>query len=312
MTNDAAEDRSKSRTGPSTVPPYTAKCKGVFPSLSWTELFLITEAVVNFQENKNISKNMLHNDDNLDLVDFGFSKVTFEQKRALVRDVFSNVASKYDIMNDLMSLGIHRWWKDEFVRQIPNLQSHILDVASGTGDIAFRIKKQAKEHNKVVSITLCDINTDMLTLAHDRAINNNILQGLSYVTSDAEKLPFPDDSFDYYTIAFGIRNIPNINNALKEAYRVLKPMGKFLCLEFSKVEKEWLKPIYEFYSFNIIPKIGKIIARNESAYQYLVESIAQFPDQDSFSIMLKDVGFDKVSYKNLTCGITAIHSAYKL
>ncbi len=245
-------------------------------------------------------------------INFGFSKVSFEQKRKLVEEVFSGVANKYDIMNDLMSFGIHRWWKDQFVRQIPNLQSHILDMASGTGDIAFRIRKSADLRQNTPHITLCDINPNMLNLAKNRAIDNNILTGMEYVTSDAEKLPFADNSFDYYTISFGIRNVPRISNALQEAYRVLKPMGKFLCLEFSTLENEYLQQIYKFYSFNIIPKIGKIVAGTESAYQYLVESISNFPDQDHFSVMLKDAGFSKVGYKNLTFGITAIHSAYKL
>lgn len=255
---------------------------------------------------------MPNNDNNSQQVDFGFSKVTFERKRELIQDLFSKVANKYDVMNDLMSLGLHRLWKDELVRQIANLQSQILDVASGTGDVAFRLKKRAALRGSICHITLCDINPDMLRIARERAINSNILQGLEYVTSSAEQLPFPDNSFEYYTISFGIRNVANINQALKEAYRVLKPMGKFLCLEFSKVENEWLKPIYEFYSFNIIPKIGKMIADNESAYRYLVESISNFPDQDKFSVMIKDAGFSKVSYKNLTGSITAIHSGYKL
>ncbi|CAF3066539.1 unnamed protein product [Rotaria sp. Silwood2] len=211
-----------------------------------------------------------------------------------------------------MSLGLHRLWKDELVRQIANLQANILDVASGTGDIAFRIKKRADLRGNTCHITLCDINPAMLKIAREKAVNSNILQGLEYVAHNAEQLPFPDNSFEYYTISFGIRNVPNIKQALKEAYRVLKPMGKFLCLEFSKVENEWFKPIYEFYSFNIIPKIGKVIADNESAYRYLVESISNFPEQDKFSVMLKDAGFSRVEYKNLTCGITAIHSGYKL
>lgn len=255
---------------------------------------------------------MPNNDNNSQQVDFGFSKVTFARKRELIQELFSDVANKYDLMNDLMSLGLHRLWKDELVRQIANLQSQILDVATGTGDIAFRVKKRADLRGSICHITLCDINHDMLRIARERAINSNILQGLEYVTSNAEQLPFPDNSFEYYTISFGIRNVTNINQALKEAYRVLKPMGKFLCLEFSKVENEWLKPIYEFYSFNIIPKIGKMIADNESAYRYLVESINNFPDQDKFSVMMKDAGFSKVNYKNLTGSITAIHSGYKL
>lgn len=250
--------------------------------------------------------------DSHEKINFGFSKVTFEQKRNLVRDIFSNVASKYDLMNDLMSLGVHRLWKDEFVRKITNLNSNILDVASGTGDIAFRIMRLAKLQNMAPKLTLCDINQDMLTIARNRAIDNNILTGPEYICADAEKLPFADNIFDYYTIAFGIRNIPKIDQALKEAYRVLKPNGRFLCLEFSKIEHDCLSKIYDFYSFNIIPKIGKIIADNEAAYQYLVESINLFPDQDSFGVMLKDAGFSNVNYKNLTFGVTAIHTGDKL
>lgn len=255
---------------------------------------------------------MQNNHDDSDKINFGFSKVTTKQKRDLVNDVFSSVADKYDLMNDFMSLGVHRIWKDNFVRQIPNLKSSILDVASGSGDIAFRIVKRAQMQNIVPEITLCDINQDMLNVARNRAIDSNLLQGLQYVCADAEKLPFPDNSFDYYTIAFGIRNVPRIDVALKEAHRVLKPMGKFLCLEFSKVENNYLQKLYDFYSFNVIPKIGKMVASNESAYQYLVESINLFPNQDSFAVMLKDAGFARVNYQNLTFGITAIHSAYKL
>ncbi|HJD57576.1 bifunctional demethylmenaquinone methyltransferase/2-methoxy-6-polyprenyl-1,4-benzoquinol methylase UbiE [Candidatus Tisiphia endosymbiont of Ptychoptera albimana] len=254
---------------------------------------------------------MDNNNDFPSQVNFGFSKVSFEQKRDMVRDIFSSVANEYDVMNDLMSLGIHRLWKDQFVRQIPNLASNILDVASGTGDIAFRIIKRAKEQNILPQVTLCDINLDMLTIARNKAVDSNILHGLEYVVADAEKLPFPDNSFDCYTIAFGIRNVSKIDNALKEAYRVLKPKGKFLCLEFSKMQYEGLKQLYQFYSFNIIPKIGKIVANNEAAYQYLVESISLFPDQENFAIMLKDAGFNDVSYKNLHLGIAAIHSGYK-
>lgn len=242
---------------------------------------------------------------------FGFEKVSYANKKNLVQDIFSSVADKYDLMNDLMSLGVHRIWKDEFVRKIPNLQSNILDVASGTGDIAFRIMKRAKMLGMLPSITLSDINQDMLQVARSRAIDNNLLQGLTYICADAEKLPFADNSFDYYTIAFGIRNVPRIEAALQEAYRVLKPMGKFLCLEFSKIEYEFLKPLYDFYSFNIIPKIGQIVTDNKAAYQYLVESINLFPQQEVFKNMILEAGFNRVEYKNLTFGAAAIHSGYK-
>lgn len=242
---------------------------------------------------------------------FGFERVSFEQKKTLVNKVFSSVADKYDLMNDLMSFGLHRLWKDEFIKQISNLDSAILDVASGTGDIAFKIKERAKLYNKHPEITLCDINQEMLRIALNKAIDNNLLEGLNYVSGNAENLPFPDNSFDYYTIGFGIRNVAKIENALKSAFRVLKPGGRFLCLEFSKVSSDRLKSLYNFYSFNIIPKIGQIIAGKHGAYQYLAESINLFPDQESFATMIKEAGFNNVSYQNLTFGVCAIHSAYK-
>lgn len=250
--------------------------------------------------------------DNSGQTNFGFEKVTFDKKKFLVNDIFSNVANKYDLMNDLMSFGVHRLWKDKFSLQIPNLNSHILDVASGTGDIAFRIIKRAQIQNKNLHITLCDINQEMLNVAANKAIDKNLLHGLNYVCADAENLPFPDNSFDYYTIAFGIRNVVRIENALKEAFRVLKPSGKFLCLEFSKVQPRSFKKFYDLYSFNIIPKLGQLVANNETAYQYLIESISLFPDQETFKILIQNTGFSKVGYENLTFGIAAIHSAYKL
>lgn len=255
---------------------------------------------------------MLNMDNNPEKINFGFAKVDFDQKKNLVKEVFSNVANKYDLMNDLMSLGIHRLWKDHFIKQIPNLSSNILDVASGSGDIAFRIMERGRGRNITPNITLCDINQEMLEVARNKAIDSNILTGLDYIIADAENLPFEDNSFDYYTIAFGIRNVSDISKVLQEACRVLKPMGKFLCLEFSKVEHHLLRKLYDFYSFNIIPKIGKAVADNESAYQYLVESIKLFPDQDNFLIMLKDAGFSMASYENLTGGVVAVHSGYKL
>lgn len=244
---------------------------------------------------------------------FGFKKVNFDDKQNLVNDVFSQVADKYDLMNDLMSLGIHRLWKNEFIRHIPNLNSKILDVASGSGDIALRIAKKAKlRANNRFFINLCDINEEMLEQAKKRAIDLNLFKNLDFTVASAESLPFPNDSFDYYTIAFGIRNVPNIKKALKEAYRVLKPMGKFLCLEFSKLDDNLFKNFYEFYSFNIIPKIGQIVTNNKEAYEYLVESINLFSSQEDFKMMILDAGFEEAKYTNLTGKIVAIHSAYKL
>lgn len=243
---------------------------------------------------------------------FGFKKIEANEKQSLVNSVFSNVADKYDLMNDLMSFGMHHLWKDEFIRQIPNLNSNILDVASGSGDIALKLAKKAKDRGSNISLTLSDINEEMLRQAKKKSIDLNLFQNLKFTVASAEELPFPDNSFDYYTIAFGIRNVPDINKALKEAYRVLKPMGKFVCLEFSKVKESLLQDFYKFYSFNVIPKIGQIITGNKEAYDYLVESIDLFPSQDEFRIMIKEAGFEEINYKNLSGGIVAIHSAYKL
>lgn len=246
------------------------------------------------------------------VTDFGFQKVGLEIKQNLVNQVFNSVAAQYDIMNDLMSLGIHRLWKEEFCRQVPNLNSKILDVAGGTGDICFRLLQRAKLRKQTPHITLCDINSKMLKVALDKAINNNILHNIDYVCANGEELPFASNSFDYYTIAFGARNVKSVDKLLQEALRVLKPAGKFLCLEFSKIEPYHLEKLYQFYSFSIIPKIGKLITGDQEAYRYLVESIALFPEQERFKVMIEDAGFRKVSYKNLTFGVVAIHSAYKL
>lgn len=243
---------------------------------------------------------------------FGFKKIDIADKQPLVNNIFSNVADKYDLINDLMSFGMHRLWKNEFIRQIPNLNSNILDVASGSGDIALKLAKKAKDRGSNISLTLSDINEEMLRQAKKKSIDLNLFQNLKFTVASAEELPFPDNSFDYYTIAFGIRNVPDINKALKEAYRVLKPMGKFICLEFSKVKESLLQDFYKFYSFNVIPKIGQIITGNKEAYDYLVESIDLFPSQDEFRIMIKEAGFEEINYKNLSGGIVAIHSAYKL
>lgn len=257
-------------------------------------------------------KDLAMSKENNDKKDFGFEKVSPTQKRTLVDGVFSDVAKKYDLMNDLMSFGVHRLWKDEFCQMIPNLDSAILDVAGGTGDIAFRIKDRGRKQNKDPHVVVCDINKEMLKLCRDKAVDSNILTNFDMVLGDAEKLPFEDNSFDYYTIAFGIRNMLNIGNALEEARRVLKPTGKFLCLEFSKVQNDLMRPLYDFYSFNLIPTIGGAVASNKSAYKYLAESISLFPQQEDFKTMIKKAGFTDVSYKNLTFGVAAIHYGYKI
>ena len=254
---------------------------------------------------------MGNNKDNNKNVDFGFQKVSSKQKRHLVDRVFSDVANKYDVMNDIMSFGIHRLWKNEFCKMVYNYDSKILDVAGGTGDIALRIKKNARMVGVDPEIIITDINPDMLELCKKQAIDDNILTNLDFVVADAEKLPFATNSFDYYTISFGIRNVVNIDNVLKEAHRVLKPGGKFLCLEFSKVQNEFVDSLYNFYSFNVIPAIGGYVADNHDAYQYLAESISLFPDQHSFKQMIEAQNFVNVGYKNLTFGVAAIHYGTK-
>ena len=238
---------------------------------------------------------------------FGFRKVNAADKSGLVSGVFSSVASKYDIMNDAMSFGIHRFWKDQFCNMIPRTSANLLDVAGGTGDIALRCYKKG-----MPDITICDINAEMLYTGRDKAINRGVLKGIRYVQGDAEALPFPDNSFDCYTIAFGIRNVTNIDKALEESFRVLKKGGKFLCLEFSKVENEAAQKAYDFYSFHVIPRIGGLIAGNPDAYKYLSESIRKFPNQEAFIKMIEGAGYAHASYLNMTLGVVAVHSGYKL
>lgn len=238
---------------------------------------------------------------------FGFKTVDTQVKASLVRGVFSSVASNYDIMNDLMSGGVHHLWKNTLVGMLP-AGGKLLDVAGGTGDISFRYHKKSPNS----PIIICDINHAMLSTGRDRAIDRNLLTNIDWVCGDAETLPFPSMSFDYYTIAFGIRNVTHIDRALKEAYRVLKPGGRFLCLEFSHVTNPVLAACYAQYSFHVIPAIGKLVANDRDSYQYLVESIRQFPQQDVFASMIEEAGFSKVSYTNLTWGVTAIHSGWRV
>lgn len=245
---------------------------------------------------------------------FGFKSVDEKQKSSLVRDVFNSVASKYDVMNDLMSAGLHRIWKDTMVKELnfDRSQSYkIIDVAGGTGDIAFRILKKSKSENIAIKIEIADINEEMLKVGQNRAIDKNYFKNLNFNVCDGEKLPYESNSFDFYTIAFGIRNFTNIQNGLNEAFRILKPGGKFICLEFSKVNNLPLAKIYDFYSFKAIPRIGKIVTKDKDSYQYLVESIRNFPNQENFKQMIEKAGFSNVSYKSLNFGILAIHVGYK-
>jgi ubiquinone/menaquinone biosynthesis methyltransferase len=249
-------------------------------------------------------------------VDFGFKKVAMEEKAKLVRGVFDNVAPKYDLMNDLMSGGMHRMWKDKMVREVDftdcNKDYKILDVAGGTGDIAFRILQKAKKNQIKTEIEISDINTEMLEVGKERALDRNFFSQLKFTAADGQNLPFADNSFDFYTIAFGIRNFTDVSKGVSEAFRVLKPGGKFICLEFSQVNNLVLSKIYNLYSFNIIPKIGKLVVKDEASYQYLVESIKKFPNQEKFKKIIIDAGFKNVRYQNLSFGTVAIHVGQKI
>ncbi|MBL8711329.1 MAG: bifunctional demethylmenaquinone methyltransferase/2-methoxy-6-polyprenyl-1,4-benzoquinol methylase UbiE [Alphaproteobacteria bacterium] len=241
---------------------------------------------------------------------FGYKKVNPSDKTKMVEGVFDNVASRYDLMNDLMSGGIHRLWKNRFVQMMhPRANRKLLDVAGGTGDIAFRYRKAAGESAK---ITVCDINKEMLKVGRNRAIDRGYLKGFEWVEGNAESLPFDDREFHLYSIAFGLRNVTHIDNALADAYRVLKPGGQFFCLEFSHLKNAALQKVYDEYSFRIIPKIGEIVAKDRDSYQYLVESIRQFPKQAELSARLETAGFENVKVVNLSGGIAAIHIGNKL
>ncbi len=240
---------------------------------------------------------------------FGERSVSPEEKTALVRGVFDSVATKYDLMNDLMSGGLHRLWKDSFVRMIrPRPGLDCLDVAGGTGDIAFRLRRKAGPDAR---ITICDLNEHMLSVGRDRAIDRGMGNGFEWVTGNAESLPFKNASFDLYTIAFGLRNVTRIDDALAEAFRVLRPGGRFFCLEFSHVTDPQLSRAYDAFSFGIIPRIGQIVAKDRQSYQYLVESIRKFPDQESLRARIAAAGFESAKFRDFSGGIAAVHSGLK-
>ncbi|KAK5583843.1 hypothetical protein RB653_005445 [Dictyostelium firmibasis] len=267
---------------------------------------------------------------------FGFKTVNKDDKESMVKEVFDNVSSNYDLMNDVMSMGIHRLWKDELINTLnPTPGSHLLDVAGGTGDISFRfldkiktspnyfpniIKNGSSETLKSSSLpssaTVFDINQSMLNEGKKRGLTKGYTDqsdpSIDWVQGNSEALPFKDDTFNCYTVSFGIRNCTNIDQVLKEAYRVLKPGGRFLCLEFSQVPNPLLRFAYDQYSFNVIPVMGQLISGDRDSYAYLVESIRKFPDQENFVQMIQDAGFKQVTYKNLTFGICSIHSGFKL
>jgi demethylmenaquinone methyltransferase/2-methoxy-6-polyprenyl-1,4-benzoquinol methylase len=240
---------------------------------------------------------------------FGARDVREDEKAGLVHGVFTNVASKYDLMNDVMSVGIHRLWKEAMMDWIaPRSGQRLLDVAGGTGDISFRFLKRAKGADAVV----LDLTESMLKEGRKRAEAEELSSQLDWVTGDAMALPFEDNTFDVYTISFGIRNVTRIEDALGEAYRVLRPGGRLMVLEFSQLPVDGMQKLYDLYSFNIIPRMGELIANDRDSYQYLVESIRNFPDQERFATMISSAGFDQVKYRNLSMGIAALHSGWKI
>jgi demethylmenaquinone methyltransferase/2-methoxy-6-polyprenyl-1,4-benzoquinol methylase len=240
---------------------------------------------------------------------FGFETIPEDAKAGKVQGVFSSVASRYDVMNDAMSLGIHRIWKDAMMDWLaPRPGQRLLDVAGGTGDISFRFLKRAGSGHA----TVCDLTEPMLVEGRKRAEAAQMAGQLDWVVGDAMALPFADNSFDVYTISFGIRNVTRPQEALAEAYRVLKPGGRLMVLEFSKIPTPVLQWAYDRYSFNLIPAMGQLIANDRDSYQYLVESIRRFPDQETFLGMVREAGFEQAKYRNLTMGIAALHSGWKI
>lgn len=240
---------------------------------------------------------------------FGFETVPEAEKAGRVRGVFGNVASKYDVMNDAMSLGIHRIWKDAMMDWLaPRAGQKLLDVAGGTGDISFRFLNRAGSGHA----TVLDLTEQMLIEGRKRAEAEKMAASLDWVVGDAMALPFEDNTFDTYTISFGIRNVTRPQEALNEAFRVLRPGGRLMVLEFSQIPNDMMQKVYDLYSFNIIPQLGQLIANDRDSYQYLVESIRQFPDQDTFLQMVRDAGFENAKYRNLSLGIACLHSGWKI
>ncbi len=240
---------------------------------------------------------------------FGYRDIPEEEKAGMVHGVFTNVASKYDIMNDVMSGGIHRIWKDAMMDWLaPRSGQRLLDVAGGTGDVAFRFLNRAGAAEAVV----LDMTESMLVEGRKRAEAEALTDKLDWIVGDAMALPFEDNSFDVYTISFGIRNVTRVSDALSEAYRVLRPGGRLMVLEFSQLPNPMMQKAYDLYSFNVIPRMGQAIAGDRDSYQYLVESIRKFPDQETFAAMIRDADFENVSYRNMTFGVAALHAGWKI
>ena len=243
---------------------------------------------------------------------FGSKRVPLTAKQALVNDVFHSVARRYDLMNDLMSFGLHRAWKNALVTAVNPPKAapfSVLDIAGGTGDIAFRLIEAGGARTQV---SICDINPDMLEVGRERAALSGGNALVTFAEGNAEALPFADRSFDAATIAFGIRNVPRIERALAEAFRVLKIGGKFVCLEFSSVDVPALDRLYDFYSFNVVPALGGLVAGDAEPYRYLVESIRRFPKPQAFAAMLRAAGFARVGFQTMSGGIVTLHSGWRL
>ncbi len=249
-------------------------------------------------------------------IDFGFEDVPVEEKQGRVRGVFDSVASSYDLMNDAMSMGVHRVWKDMTMTRVnPQPGELLIDVAGGTGDLARRFITKAetvrkRRGGKAARAIICDINAEMLLAGIDEKKDRGM--DITRVCGNAEMLPFPDNTADAMTIAYGIRNVTDRLKALRDMRRVLKPGGRFYCLEFSTPPTEWLRKFYDLYSFNLIPPMGELLAGDRDSYQYLVESIRKFPKQDAFADMLREAGFARVGYENYTGGVTALHWGWKV
>ncbi|NVK74755.1 bifunctional demethylmenaquinone methyltransferase/2-methoxy-6-polyprenyl-1,4-benzoquinol methylase UbiE [Marinomonas sp. CT5] len=248
-------------------------------------------------------------DDQKQTTDFGFKEIPTDEKVKAVAQVFHSVAAKYDIMNDLMSGGIHRLWKRHTISQSGVRAGNcVLDIAGGTGDLTVKFSRLVGSEGQVI---LADINDSMLKVGRDKLANQGIVGNVKFVQANAEALPFPDDTFDCITIAFGLRNVTDKSKALASMYRVLKPGGRLLVLEFSKPESELLSQVYDQYSFRLLPAMGKLIANDSESYRYLAESIRMHPDQETLKGMMDEVGFERTSYQNLTGGIVALHKGFK-
>ncbi|TBR09638.1 MAG: bifunctional demethylmenaquinone methyltransferase/2-methoxy-6-polyprenyl-1,4-benzoquinol methylase UbiE [Lysobacter sp.] len=251
----------------------------------------------------------MNDPDHPDTTHFGYRDVPVDEKQKLVGEVFSSVAQKYDVMNDLMSLGIHRVWKRFFVATAQTRRGgRVLDLAGGTGDIALLLRDRVGEAGEVV---VGDINGDMLRVGRDRMTDRGHVRGLSWVQCNAQALPFPDGSFDLVTIAFGLRNVTDKDVALREMLRVLRPGGQARVLEFSQVTARWFRPLYDFHSFKVLPRLGAMIAGDEGSYRYLAESIRRHPPQRELQTMMEAAGFARCGYRNLSSGIVAIHAGYR-